>query len=162
MCAEVVGSLVVPLPRGSCARGRGETGAASSGATWLAHGPDGHGLYGALRQVLCPSGDWPGVKDMVQAPLLWTLVIRPLTSGFPAGDARQVWVAYKFALEILSIPALCEQVPAVLLPAVLHQSVWPRVVFSLGTAAKIHPPGAPSVSAWLPEDRILDVLCNLT
>lgn len=160
VCSELVGSLVVEQQQRSHGRARCT------------------GLYESLRRVLCPTDEFKGAKGTAQAPLLWTLAIRPLTAGFAAGDPRQVWVAYRFAREILSIPAVFSEIPEVLRQAVLHQSVWPRVVFSLGTAAQIHPPtfeppplsqsslSSTSTTAlcsggWLPDDRVLDVMCNL-
>jgi len=170
VCSELVGALVVPQQRGR---------ARTPGTSALSKVRNEDGLFESLRQVLCPTNDFKGAKGTAQAPLLWTLAIRPLTAGFPAGDARQVWVAYRFAREILSIPAVFSEIPDVLRQAVLHQSVWPRVVFSLGTAAQIHPqafactpsslplPTTASTSAscsgesWLAEERVLDVMCNL-
>jgi hypothetical protein len=172
VCSELVGSLVVPRQRGSI-RASPSTVVAAGGSftmpqpasaaggaqrqTTTAHAG---GLYESLRQVLCPTEAWKGAKGTVQAPLLWTLAIRPLTAGFPSGDARQVWVAFAFAREFLSIPALLSEIPEVLRQAVLHQSVWPRIVFSLGTAAQIHP-NAGGGGEWLPEERIMNVFANV-
>ena len=177
VCSELVGSLVVPRQRGGGHRRGadvpGKPGAATGAAAHTSHA---HGLYASLRAVLCPRGEWNGVKGTSQAPLLWALALRPLTAGFPLGDLRQVWVAFAFARDILSVPAILSEMPEVLGQAVLHQSVWPRVVFSLGTAAQIHPPApgdssyaaAPSSAPpparsaeWLPEERVLDVLANV-
>jgi len=167
VCSELVGSLIIPAKSrrksaGAAAAGSSNSTAAGGGgpveqAATLRDG----GLYASLRHVLCPDGGWKGSKGTAQAPLLWTLAIRPLTAGFPGGDARQVWVAFAFAKDILSIPAVVREMPPVLLTALLHQSVWPRVVFSLGTAAEIHPVGGAGAGGWLPEGRVLDVMCNL-
>ena len=175
ICAHVVGSLVMPSAqisnRARCSATSAAVGPAPAGGLqstakqYTAQGGTVHagGLFQSLRRVLHPSGEWQGVRGTAQAPLLWTLAIRPLTSGFPTGDPRQVWVAFTFAREILSIPAVATEMPQVLHRALLHQSVWPRLVFSLGTAAQIHAPGSKSActSEWLEEDRVLDVMCNV-
>ena len=190
VCSEVVGWLVAPPPRGHKTGAAGTNTAASAAAagespaakssTDLPRTPAkrARGLYESLREVLCPTSEYKGTKGTAQAPLLWTLAIRPLTAGFPPGDPRQVWVAFAFAREILSIPCVLSEMPELLRQATLHQSVWPRVVFSLGTAAQIHPlapgqsPSSPPPSstsgdlatggaAWVPEERVLNVFANV-
>jgi len=184
VCAEVVGSLVVPRggqgnrsptarePPSPAAGAPCERAVDSVGAG-AHHAGASCGLYASLRQVLCPSAEWKGAKGTVQAALLWTLAIRPLTSAFPPADPRQLRVAFAFAREFLSIPCVLSELPEALWPALLHHSVWPRIIFSLGTAAAPPPPPSspssfpssssppPSADSRLAPSSVLTVLANV-
>ena len=95
------------------------------------------------------------------AVLLATLCLRPLLCR--SHSSRQAFesdTAFRFCSEIVSLPQLLRNFPALLRPSLTHRSVWPRVVFSLGSEAKIRPDNngsAPSISP----DRALFVLANI-
>eukprot|EP00282_Hemiselmis_andersenii_P027391 CAMPEP_0169481552 /NCGR_PEP_ID=MMETSP1042-20121227/30182_1 /TAXON_ID=464988 /ORGANISM="Hemiselmis andersenii, Strain CCMP1180" /LENGTH=316 /DNA_ID=CAMNT_0009596319 /DNA_START=51 /DNA_END=998 /DNA_ORIENTATION=+ len=92
-------------------------------------------LFASLRDGLmrCQAA---GASASQVATLLGTLALRPLSLTVGDGKVADSEVAFSFSREILSIPQLPLCLPKVLLPSLSHPTVWPRVVYSLGSVAR--------------------------
>jgi hypothetical protein len=120
------------------------------------------GLFASLREALedifAQATAASGFEKL--SVLLCTLSVRPLSCRpQTCNQSFESDVTFLFCREILSLPQLLRNMPAVLRPSLMHRSVWPRVVFSLGSAAKLSQPSG--ISTTIPDVRILYVLSNV-